>query len=207
MAEAVGALLFDLGGVLVRIDFGRAFDLWAQKSGADAVRLQSRFEFDDAYKRHERGEIEVKEYFEALRDTLGINLSDAQLLAGWNAIFLDEMPGMRELLNRLEGRLPLYVFSNTNTAHQFTWSKNYAELLTSFQEIFVSSDLGVRKPEADAFRCVCERLGEAPEHVLFFDDTRANVSGALAVGMQAYLTTCATEVESAINVRAPHLTA
>ena len=65
-----------------------------------------RFTRDDIYQRHERGEISDAEFFAALRTSLGINLSDAQFLEGWNAIFTGEIPGIAPLLERAAKRLP-----------------------------------------------------------------------------------------------------
>jgi hypothetical protein len=62
---------------------------------------------DDAYKRHERDESSDAEFFAALRASLGIEVSDAQFLEGWNAIFAGEMPAIATLLARATRRLPL----------------------------------------------------------------------------------------------------
>jgi hypothetical protein len=51
------ALLFDLGGVVMSLDWNRAFSRWAGDSGESAAALRARFLFDLPYERHERGEI------------------------------------------------------------------------------------------------------------------------------------------------------
>ena len=103
---------------------------------------------DDAYKRHERGEISDAEFFAALRGSLGIEVTDAQFLEGWNAIFAGEMPEIAPLLARAARRLPLYAFSNTNRAHEAHFSKALREVLGHFQKMFLSSTIGLRKPDA-----------------------------------------------------------
>jgi putative hydrolase of the HAD superfamily len=95
----VDALLFDFGGVIVDIDFGRAVAAWAQAGQVAPNSLASRFSFDAHYEAHERGEIDGEQYFAALRDSLGLTLPNEELLGGWNAIFLDPMPGIERLLN------------------------------------------------------------------------------------------------------------
>jgi putative hydrolase of the HAD superfamily len=74
--EKVRALLFDLGGVVIDFDFGRAFRRWAARAECDPAQLEERFSLDEAYEQHERGEIEASDYFAALRQSLGINISD-----------------------------------------------------------------------------------------------------------------------------------
>jgi glucose-1-phosphatase len=99
-SSSVDALLFDLGRVVFDIDFNRAFSRWAGHARCDQELLRRRFRHDTAYKRHERGEIDSAEFFANLRASLGIDISDAQLLDGWNSILVGEMPGVSELLTK-----------------------------------------------------------------------------------------------------------
>src|SRR5687768_13949116 len=108
------ALLFDLGGAVVEIDFGRALAAWAGAADVPLDRLRSRFTLDADYERRERGEIDGAQYFASLRQSLGIALTDAQLTEGWNAIYVREVPGIRTLLQSVASRLPLYAFTNSN---------------------------------------------------------------------------------------------
>jgi len=197
-SDTVQALLFDLGGVLIDIDFNRTFDAWSVASGIAAADIKSRYSFDSHYEAHERGEITTREYFESLRASLCMNLSDAQFLAGWNALLLDEIPGVRPLLAHLQTRVPLYVFSNSNVAHQACWTRKLAAMLSHFSKVFVSSELGQRKPDAQAFMAISSAIGIAPGNIMFFDDTRVNIAGAQHVGMQAVLTRSAADIESAL---------
>ena len=179
------ALLFDLGGVVFGIDFESAFSHWAVQAGVPVDAIKSRYCVDAWYEQHERGEIEAAEYFDALRDTLGITISDEEFAAGWNAIFEAEFAGVFELIRSLSTRIPVYAFSNSNAMHQKFWERKYAKTLGLFRQVFVSCDLGLRKPEAAAYRHVTAAIGSEPENVLFFDDTRENVDGAREMGMSA----------------------
>lgn len=191
-------MLFDLGGVVVGIDFDRIFEVWSAHSGVPARVIGSRFAFDVHYEAHERGEISANRYFESLRSSLALNLSDEQFLDGWNAVFLGEVPGMAALLGSLQGRMPLYLFSNSNSVHQEYWAGRYAPALRNFRKVFVSSDLGLRKPEPAAFAAVAKEIGVPFENILFFDDTETNVQGAKNMGMQAVRFTSIADVENAV---------
>lgn len=183
----VDALLLDFGNVLVEIDFRRVVDHWAARAGVDAAALRARFSHDEPYQRHERAEIGTQAYFASLRRSLGIELGDEALEEGWNAVFVREIPEVVEVLPRLARRLPLYVFSNTNGAHHRFFARRYAGALAPFRKVFVSHELGARKPEPHAFRKVAEAIGVAPGRVLFFDDLAENVAGARAAGMPGVL--------------------
>jgi len=54
-----------------------------------------------------------------------------------------------------------------------------------FDVRFSSHLIGHLKPDKEAFEFVVAALGCAPERILFLDDNRLNIDGALAVGMQA----------------------
>jgi glucose-1-phosphatase len=179
------ALLFDLGNVVFEIDFDRAFARWAQYASCGAAVLRERFSHDLAYRRHEIGAIGHEEYFESLRASLQIDIPDAHFLDGWNAILLDEVPGISAALAQAATRMPVYAFSNSNPAHEACWPDRYGGTLAHFRKVFVSSTIGLRKPDAAAFQFVVNEIGVPAGRIVFFDDSLANVEGARACGLQA----------------------
>ena len=56
-SSSADALLFDLGRVVIDIDFNRAFSRWAEHARCDQKLIREGFQQDTAYKRHERGEM------------------------------------------------------------------------------------------------------------------------------------------------------
>ena len=182
--EGFDALLFDLGGVVIDIDFQRAFARWAEAASCNPALLRTRFHHDEAYKLHETGQLTKDEYFESLRMSLGINISNAEFLDGWNAIFVREMPGISSLLAKVATRVPLYAFTNTNQAHHSYWLRHLGNFVIYFKEIFLSYKIGLRKPDAEAFQFVVQAIGMPADRILFFDDVLANVDGARACGLQ-----------------------
>ena len=185
MSEPVEALLFDLGGVIVDVDFARVTRRWAEHAGCDPASVHARYAQDDAYAKHERGDITITQYFASLRGSLGIDISDAQFLDGWNAIFAGVIPGVADWLEPACERLPSYVFSNTNSAHTEFWAPRYFQTLKPFRRVFVSSTIGLRKPDRAAFEHVAREIGVPNSRILFFDDALTNVEGARAAGLQA----------------------
>jgi putative hydrolase of the HAD superfamily len=180
------ALLFDLGRVVLDIDFNKVLACWAGHAGCEPAQLVERFSTrEEFYHRHETGEISDGEFFGGLRASLGIGISDAEFLEGWNAIFAGEMPRIAPLLARAGKRLPLYAFSNTNSAHVDHFSVAYAGVLGHFREIFLSSSIGLRKPNAAAFDHVVNAIGVPASRIVFFDDSAENIEGARARGLAA----------------------
>src|SRR5436305_5818663 len=192
------ALLFDLGRVVLDVDFNRALACWAGHAACEPEQLIGRFSPDEAYKRHEQGEISDAEFFAALRASLGIDITDAQFLEGWNAIFAGEMLDIAALLARAARRLPLYAFSNTNRAHEAHFSRAFAEVLGHFRKMFLSSAIGLRKPDAAAYDHVIKEIGVPAERIVFFDDSIENIEAARSRGLQAVHVTSSRGVAGAL---------
>lgn len=197
--EDIDALLFDLGGVLVEIDFDRVIARWAELAGAGFTQVKERFDHGEAYQRHERGEIDAAAYYESLRASLGIRLSDADFADGWARVFVAEIRPTVALLPKLAARVPIHLFSNTNRTHHEYWSARYEAALLPLGQRFISSETGLRKPDRESFEHVARTLGVPLGRILFFDDTAANVEGAHAAGMPAVRVQSPADVERAVR--------
>lgn len=193
------ALLFDLGGVLLDIDFGRAIGAWSRLSALPATELQRLFSFDDAYERHERGQITAQEYFAHLCSALQLSGKPEDVEAGWNAIFVREIEQTRRLVEKARQKFPCFAFTNTNASHMGCWSAAYPEVVGAFDRIFASYQMGLRKPERAAFDHICQALALGPASILFFDDLPANVEAARNAGLQAVLVRGPQDVAEALH--------
>lgn len=197
MTQPVQALLFDVGGVLVDVDFRFAFRHWAARAGVAEDAIAARFGHDAAYEAHERGEISGAQYFATLRQSLGIDLSDADFDAGWNSIFRGVIRGAIPLLATLAQDIPVYLFSNTNALHYRRWSVLYPDLLAPVRQVFCSQELGLRKPSVAAFEKVCGLINIAPQYIAFFDDLPENVEGARKAGLRGFCVTTPDQTQRA----------
>jgi FMN phosphatase YigB (HAD superfamily) len=193
------ALLFDLGRVVIDIDFTKVLACWAGHAGCAPADIAARYAADEIYFDHERGKVSDEEFFDNLRRLLGISITDGQFLEGWNSIFAGEMDGIVPLLKRASQHLPLYAFSNTNRAHIATFTKEYAEVLKPFREIYLSSTIGLRKPDAEAFDHVVQAMGVPASRIVFFDDLAENIVGARASGLKAVHVTSTADIADALT--------
>ncbi|HEX2364807.1 MAG TPA: HAD-IA family hydrolase [Bradyrhizobium sp.] len=193
------ALLFDLGRVVFNIDFPKALACWADHAGCDTAEIAARFVHDESYRHHEVGTISDEAYFESLRRALRIGIADHQFLEGWNSIFAGEMEGISPLLKRAAQHLPLYVYSNTNRAHVAYFTKIHAETLKPFRELYYSSTIGHRKPDAAGFDHVVGAIGVPASRIVFFDDLAENVEAARARGLKAVHVRSSRDVAEALT--------
>jgi putative hydrolase of the HAD superfamily len=199
MNPPVKALLFDLGGVVIELDWERVFAHWAFCAGKPVGPIRAGFSFDVPYQRHERGEIDAAAYYESLRRSLQLDIPDKQFEIGWNAVFVREIPETVAMIRSLRGRIPMYLFSNSNAAHHASWSTRFAAALEPFDRVFVSSEMGRRKPSRESFEHVAHEIGLPPVSILFLDDTPENIDGARAAGMQAALVRVPQDVSNALR--------
>jgi len=181
----VEGLIFDLGGVVIDVDFDQALHIWAEYSRLPIEELRARFKMDVEYECHERGELKQSEYFKHLRELLELEANDADITSGWNSIFVGEITETVNDILSVRSRLPCFAFSNSNPTHQIAWMADYPRAVSSFHQIFVSSELGHRKPERAAFDAIAVATGISLAAMLFFDDTIENVMGARAAGLAA----------------------
>jgi len=193
------ALLFDLGRVVFDIDFPRALACWAGHAGCEPSDIAARFVVDEAYHHHETGTISDEDFFGNLRRSLGIAITDEQFLEGWNAILVGEMDGIAPLLERAAQHFPLYVYSNTNRPHVAYFTEIHAHTLKPFRELYYSSTIGHRKPDAAGFDHVVNAIGVPASRIVFFDDLAANIEGARARGLKAVHVKSSQDVADALK--------
>ena len=196
------AALFDLGGVVLDVDFNLALDHWARRSRLPAGEVRRRFAVDEPYRRHETGALPFSGYCEHLRDLLALDADEAYVRQGWNAILLREIRETVALIDRLRRRgIPCHALSNTNAAHVEAIGELFPDLLPRFGRVFVSHEIGHRKPAPEAFLHVVRALEMPAAAVLFFDDLPENVEAARTIGMDAVLVRSPADVRSAVEQR------
>jgi putative hydrolase of the HAD superfamily len=181
----IEGLLFDLGGVVIEINFECAFQVWKRWTLLSIEEMRHRFKMDEEYEQHERGEIEASAYFSHLRNILELEASDSAIASGWNAIFLNEIVETVNYIQAVKNKFPCFAFTNSNPTHQISWMSAFPRVVESFEQIFVSSELGLRKPEREAFEAIANATGVGLDAMLFFDDSLENINGAQTAGMPA----------------------
>ncbi len=196
-AGPVKALLFDIGNVILSIDIGRAAAHWPFPRAGGVRGFAAALAQDPVHHRYERGEIDDAAFFAHLRGLLDADLSDAAIRAGWNSIFAGPVSGIQPVLAQLRTKYPLYALSNTNNAHAAYFLEAHADLFSGFQQLFLSHQIGGRKPERAAFEHVAQAIGLTPSEILLFDDLETNIAAAEALGFHTVHVTGPDALETA----------
>jgi len=197
--EQKPVLLLDLGGVVLGIDFHRVFQHWASASGVEASLFYEQWTLDQAYKDQEIGQLNFAQYTAHLSDTLGVSMPLKQWRDGWNALWTHPYEGVAAKFTEIKQHFTLCAFSNTNAVHAESFMQRYPHIMSQFDQLFLSHEVGCRKPDAEAFRHVCDLMQTEPQRVTFLDDSQENVAGARVARLTAHHTRSEAEVLSVLN--------
>lgn len=173
------AFIFDIGNVLVRINFDR-FVSSLTALGAD---FSNRAALEDLADRYERGAVGRAEFLAGLRRVLRHHASDAEVARAWQEIFEPNRP-MWELVEKLHGAHPLYLLSNTNCLHHEHLLREYG-IFEKFSDGVYSYRVGLAKPDRAIFDLAIRQFGVRPEAAIYLDDLAANVEAARHAGLHA----------------------
>jgi putative hydrolase of the HAD superfamily len=181
---SVDVLLFDLGGVLV--DYSGVRDMAPLlRTSATEQEIRERFETCPHVAAYRVGKLDRIEFAERMVRDWEVTVSAERFLQEFRTWSRDLLPGARELLASLRPRFRLAALSNSNELH---WERHSEEIgVTALFEVAISShQLGFVKPDPRIYLQALRRLAVAPGAVMFFDDVRANVDAATALGMRAF---------------------
>jgi HAD superfamily hydrolase (TIGR01509 family) len=126
----------------------------------------------------------------ALEDVLGEGAADRSATQTFRSLAIDmapqyvqALPGVKEVLNGLDASgVPYAILTNGWNPLQ----QRKADCIGFSKAVFVSDDLGVRKPNVQAFNVLRSYLALPPERIWYVgDDPKLDVLGALGAGMRA----------------------
>ncbi|MDT3667268.1 glucose-1-phosphatase [Cronobacter dublinensis] len=182
--------IFDLGNVIVDIDFNRVLGVWSDFSRVPLANLRQSFSMGEPFHQHERGELSDEDFAKALCEKMALPLSFEQFSAGWQAVFVGLRPEVITLMQQLrEQGHRVVVLSNTNRLHTTYWPEEYPQVQAAADAIYLSQEMGMRKPEPEIYQKVLEQEGFSARDAVFFDDNEANIDGARKVGITSILVT------------------
>lgn len=183
------AVCFDLGGVLIQIH--HTWDEALAASGAKAASprdeigpLAGLAEFGE----FQRGRIARGEYLSALGEHLG-GLPRAEALAVHEAILREPYSGADRLVrDAVDAGNVVGCLSNTDEIHWATFFDGGRFPFGPLFTVRIASHLvGANKPGAEVYRAFEAGCGLSGGSIVYFDDVRANVEGALELGWRAHL--------------------
>jgi len=187
--------IFDLGNVIVDIDFNRVLGAWSDLGRVPLATLKNRFQMDENFSRHERGEISDEQFAAKMCEQLDLALSFEQFAAGWQAVFVGVRPEVIKIMHKLrEQGDRVVILSNTNRLHCEFWPTEYPEVKSAADKIYLSQEMGVRKPEPEIYQRLLNEEDVSAQDAIFLDDNLANIEAARALGIHSVHVTDANVV-------------
>ena len=180
----IQAVIFDFGGVLVRTEDRAPRQELADSLGMTYDEVNELIFESESARRATVGEITTQEHWETLRFELGLPAEEFQRVPKefFGGDVLDE--ALIDYIRSLRPRYRTALLSNA-------WDDlrgvviNEWQIADAFDELIISAEVGVAKPDAGIYELTLERLNVAPSEAVFVDDFRRNIEGAQAVGMYA----------------------
>lgn len=191
------AIIFDLGFVLIDIDWTRAIRHIAPHTTIPPEQIIHRILSDKTLAEYETGKISTDIFLQRLALLLDVSLSPQQLASIWTDIFI-RRHAMENLLAETIQQVPVAILSDTNPLH---WD-SILERVPLFQSVtakVLSHEVGVRKPHPRIYQTAAKKCNAIPSACLFLDDKQDNVAGAKAIGMHALRFTSVGEARRHIS--------
>jgi len=193
----ISTVIFDMGGVLVWTHWERATEPLGKLARVPPERVLETILHTDAHFSYMIGEIDSYEFAIGILESLGIDIPQEELLAIWDSI-LAPNPEALPVLERLKKRYRLVLGSNTDIGH-FNRSLEVQPGLGLFDDLLLSYELGVCKPDAAFFELGLASLEIPPEKCVFIDDLAANIESAKGVGIKAIQFQSMSQVEAELG--------
>ena len=190
MIKGVKHIIFDLGGVLLNIDYHKTTAAFHALGVPNFDALYSQREQIDLFDALETGKIEASTFYGELNLLMKTNFAQEQLATAWNAMLLDWPLRRLQILQQLQNQFDLFLLSNTNSIHEaaFTQSLQQTHGIPSialyFDKAYFSHRLGLRKPDPKAFQYILDTHGLSPAATLFIDDSVQHIEAAQSLGIQ-----------------------
>ncbi|MBX7113123.1 MAG: HAD family phosphatase [Myxococcaceae bacterium] len=184
--KQLGAVILDLGNVLVFHDNEKLFTEMAKTFGCSKEEFKAKLE-PDFWDRVNRGQVKGDALRLALEERMGGQVSAAEFTRVWSCHFTLNVP-MLPLVDALKDQTRLVLLSNTHDLH-FTFLRPQLPVLQHFRGVVLSCEVGCVKPEPEIFARAVELAGCPPEACVFFDDLAPYVQAAQRQGLNAHVYT------------------
>jgi glucose-1-phosphatase len=190
-------IIFDLGAVIIPIDFERTFQAFATLSGLPKEEIKIRYQSTSVFLDFEKGFIGNSNFLKELRALLDCKTSvtDESLIKAWNALLLPIPQERIERIKSLASTYRLFLLSNTNPIHiaevnRILFACTQVPVLEElFEKTWYSYNLGLIKPDTEIYTTVLQVKDLHANETVFLDDNVDNIVGATSIGIHARLVT------------------
>ena len=198
----INNIIFDLGGVLLNINYQKTADAFEQLGFHDFNTMYTQYTADEIFSKLETGKISNEDFYNSLLAKAAQPIGIEDLQTAWNAMLLDFRTESLAKLRQLKQEYRIFLLSNTNDIHWqafqtiFTKSTGEDSLDHYFHKAYYSHQVGLRKPNADIYEFVAADAGMVIAETIFIDDSYNNIEAASALGFQTHLLLAGEKIEA-----------
>lgn len=181
----IGAVIFDIGNVLIEWNPERFYDA---EIGPD--RRRALFAGVDLHAMNDEVD-RGADFRQTIYDTAEANPAFRDEIRLWHDRWIEMaspaiMPSVRALRALRSTGVPVFALSNFGIG-SFAHARTVYDFLGEFDRPYISGHMGVIKPDPEIYRMVEADCGLPPERLLFTDDRADNIAAAAARGWQTHL--------------------
>jgi putative hydrolase of the HAD superfamily len=190
MIKGIKHIIFDLGGVILNIDYQLTSKAFKQLGVNNFDELYSQKEQIQLFDELETGKIDNTAFFDRFNVLLNTSLSHQQIEVAWNAMLLDWPIRRLQILQQLQNQFDLFLLSNTNSIHEAAFTKSLEQthglssIALFFDKAYFSHRLGLRKPDTRTFEHILQKHQLNPSKTLFIDDSIQHINAADSIGIK-----------------------
>ncbi len=187
--EGIKNIIFDLGNVVIDLDIEATTQDFKFLYGPDYEEVMSDLEERNVFNKYETGSISTQTFLNELA-SYDDNISLIEVQNAWNAMLLDIPEENYKILTKTKENYRTFCLSNTNKLHidfinkQLKAEKGLSNLNGFFEKVYLSHEIGKRKPNEDIFQLVLDANNLKAEETLFIDDTEKHLKAAENLGIQ-----------------------
>ncbi|MDB9701874.1 HAD family phosphatase [Flavobacteriales bacterium] len=186
--EGIKNIIFDLGGVILNIDYQLTVEAFKKLGIDDFEEIFSQYKQSTLSDDFETGRITELEFYEGIKTISGKDFTFEEYKNAWNALLLDLPKERINILKKLSKKYRLFLFSNTNETHYKEFvTKVESDFNTIFEKTYYSHQFGKRKPDSDSFLSILKENNLIIEEILFVDDSIQHIESANLLGIRTLL--------------------
>ncbi|MFX1366087.1 MAG: HAD family hydrolase [Promethearchaeota archaeon] len=182
----IKAIVFDLGGVVVDLDFSNFYNKIITQSPLNKPQTPIMLEFFRQSDIYHQGNMSDDEFYQLACELLQVcMLSQSEFFNAFNSIISGFNPEVVEIIKKIreKNRYKLLALSNVNASHwAYVLNKKW-EFIKYFDELILSHEIHLVKPDPRIFNYTIKKAGFKPKQIVFIDDGINNVRSAMGLGI------------------------
>jgi putative hydrolase of the HAD superfamily len=189
--KKVKALLFDLGGVIVDLDYKKTANAFENIGLQNAEKAYSQFNQTDLFNLFETGHISSEEFLAEIQNEITNQVNLSEITKAWNSMIIGFQHSKLEKIKKLSEQVPCYLLSNTNEIHlnyieHLLQEMGFKHFLNIFESCYFSHQIGKRKPHKETFEWVLNQMNYDAQDVLFIEDSPQHIEGAKSAKLNTF---------------------